>query len=374
MGGIRLGSIFGLEIRIDYSWFIIFFLILWTFTMGVFPAAAPGLAVGTYIAMGVAGTLLFFASLLAHELSHSLMARMKGIPVEGITLFIFGGMAHTRMEFEDPGDELVIAGVGPVSSFAIALLFGIAAWAGSGAGWSIAVTAVAQYLAFINLALAIFNLLPGFPLDGGRLFRAGVWKATGDLTKATRWAAASGKGLGYLLMGLGLLQIFVANLLGGLWLIFIGWFVRTAAESSYLQHLLRRSLEGVKVGEMMTPDPVTVAPETPLSDFVENYVFRGRHQDYPVAEDGRPMGIITLQRVKETPRDEWPNRTVEEAMLPASDGIVATPDESMAEVMERLEESKVRRILVLEEGRITGIITRSDLARWLERVQLLERR
>ena len=372
MGGFRLGRVLGLEIRIDYSWFIIFFLILWTFTMGAFPASYPGLSFGVYAAMGISATLLFFASILAHELSHSVVARSKGIPVEGITLFIFGGMAKTRMEFEDPADEFVIAGVGPLSSFVIAGLFAAAAWIGGRLGWSVAVTGVASHLAVINTALAVFNLLPGFPLDGGRLFRAVVWKATGNLQKAMRWATTGGKVVGYGLILLGLLQVFAGALIGGLWLVFIGWFMRTAAEASMTQHVLQRSLEGVRAADLMVPDPVTVPPGTTLQDFVDRHVLEGHHRGYPVAAEGRPLGLVTVRQVRGVPREEWPRRTVEEVMVPVERGIAVPADAPMADVVSRLGEETGGRLLVTREGRLEGILTRADLARWIERAQLLE--
>jgi Zn-dependent protease/predicted transcriptional regulator len=374
MRGFRLGSILGFEIRIDYSWFIIFFLILWTFGFGVFPAVHPGQQPAIYMAMAAVGTLLFFASLVAHELAHSLVARRKGVHVSGITLFIFGGMAHATMEFEEPADEFQIAGVGPLSSLAIAGVFYLIGWVGREAGWSVAVVGVASYLAFINVALALFNLLPGFPLDGGRLFRAVAWKYTGDLRKATRWATSGGKVLGYLLIALGLVNFFAGNLIGGLWLVFIGWFMRSAAEASYLQLLLRRSLEGVRVADTMTPDPYTVPAGISVEEFVDAHVFRGRHQAYPVLDEGRPVGIITLERVKQVPREEWPQRTVGQAMAPTDERAVVRPDETMDRVLDRLSESDTGRVLVARDGSLVGIITRADVARWLERVQLQESR
>jgi len=243
--GFRLGSILGFEIRIDYSWFVIFFLVLWSLTAGFFPQTLPERSTGVYLVMGTAGTLLFFASLLAHELSHSVVARTKGIPVEGITLFIFGGMARTRLESEDPMDEILIAGIGPVASVVIGGLFLGLAQLGGALGWPASVNEVSRYLGFINFLLAAFNLLPGFPLDGGRLFRGLLWKVTGNPEKATRWATNGGIWLGYGLMALGFLQAFAGAALGGLWMVFIGWFLRGAAEASYGQHVLRRILEGV---------------------------------------------------------------------------------------------------------------------------------
>ncbi|MFO7892710.1 MAG: site-2 protease family protein [Longimicrobiales bacterium] len=372
MRGIRLGSIFGLEIRIDYSWFIIFLLILWTLTAGVFPQEVPDMSTGAYIAMGVAGTLLFFASLLAHEISHSLVAQSRDIPVEGITLFIFGGMAHTRMEAEDPGDEFVIAGVGPLASLAIAAGFFALAWAGRTAGLGTVYTAVAEYLAFINVALAVFNLLPGFPLDGGRLFRAAAWKVTGDLRKATRWATAGGKGLGYALIGIGLLQLFAGGMGGGLWLIFIGWFVRTAAESSFTQHVLRETLQDVPVRDVMTPDPETVPADLSLQEFVDDRVMKGRHRAYPVIDDGRPTGMVSLDQVRNVSRDEWPDTTVRDVMSTVDEDHRVAPDEDMAAVLERLGGREGVRLLVVDAHELVGVITRGDLTRWIERAELLE--
>ncbi|HEX7050329.1 MAG TPA: site-2 protease family protein [Longimicrobiales bacterium] len=374
MGDFRLGSILGFEIRIDFSWFIIFFLILWTFSFAVFPLNFPGLSTVTYILMGVAGTLLFFGSLVAHELSHSLIARTKGIPVEGITLFIFGGMARTRMEAEDPGDEFVIAGIGPVTSIAIGVVLWLIGWFGAQAGWSVAITGAAQYLAFLNIILAVFNLLPGFPLDGGRLFRAAVWKFTGDVTKATRWASTGGKWFGYLLVALGIFQALSGAIVGGLWLVFIGWFLRNAATASYEQHLLQRVLEGVQAREAMTREPETVPPGLSLQELVDEHFLRRRYHAFPVTEQGRPLGIITLAQVKQVPREEWPRRTVAEAMTPAGEGNTVRPDERMPRVLDKLERSEARRVLVARDGHLEGIITAGDVAGWLQRAQELGRR
>lgn len=372
MGDFRLGSILGFEIRLDFSWFIIFFLILWVFTFAVFPANFPGLSTVTYIVMGVSGTLLFFASLLAHEISHSLVARAKGIPVEGITLFIFGGMSRTRLEAEKPGDEIQIAGIGPLSSLLIgAIFFGIA-WLGLRGGWSLAIVGVAQYLALLNVLLAVFNLLPGFPLDGGRLFRAAVWKFTGDYTKATRWATTGGKWLAYALIAFGLLSVFQGNL-GGLWLILIGWFLRNAAIASYQQHLLQTVLESVRARDAMTPDPETVPPDLTLQELVDEHFLRRRYHAFPVARDDRPLGLITLAQVKEVPREEWPRRTVAETMTPAEEeSVTVQPEERMSNVLEKMERSGARRVLVTRDGHLEGIITAGDVAGWLQRARELE--
>lgn len=369
-GGFRLGSVFGFEIRIDYSWFVIAFLILWSLSAGVFPGRLPDLEPPAYLAMGLVGMLLFFASLLAHELSHSLVARRRGVEVEGITLFVFGGMAHTRSEAESPDDELAIAGVGPLSSLVLAAAFWGFAWLGQGAGWPLAATVVAEYLALINLVLAVFNLLPGFPLDGGRLFRALVWKQTGDLTRATRLASQGGKILGYVLMGLGALQTLAGAVVGGLWLVFIGWFLRTAALMSFEQHLLSGVLDTIRAAHVMTPDPSTVGPELTMADFVEHRLLREPHQGFPVTLDGRVLGMITLEHARSVPRERWTSTRVAEAMAPAG-GLTVAPEATLAEVLQAMSGSGSNRVVVVDDGRLRGIISASDVSRWIQKERMV---
>lgn len=372
MGGFRLGSILGFEIRIDASWFIIFFLLFWSLSAGVFPQEYPDLSQAAYYGMGIVTTLLFFASLLAHELSHSLVARTKDIPVEGITLFIFGGMAHTRMEAEEPGDELAIAGAGPLASVVIAGLFAGIAWMGRRSAWPTFLLAPAEYLAWINLILAGFNLLPGFPLDGGRLFRAVAWRVTGDVTRATRWASAGGRILGWLLIGLGAIQALGGAAVGGLWLVFIGWFLRTAAQASFRQHLLQSVFQGVPAREVMTSNPTTVSPDLTLRQVVDEHFLKNRYQGYPVVEEknGRAVGLVTLEQVKEVDRDEWERTRVRDVMTPEEEVEVA-PDEPMTEVLDRLREGR-RRVLVVGDDRLQGVISAGDVTRWVQLEQDLE--
>ncbi|MEA5507289.1 site-2 protease family protein [Halotia wernerae UHCC 0503] len=368
MQGFRLGSIFGFEIRIDLSWLVIFFLVLWTLSAGIFPSDYPGLSNATYFGMGIVATLLFFASLLAHELSHSFVARAKGIFVEGITLFIFGGVSRTRMDAETPGDEFQIAGVGPLTSVVLAGLFGLFWYIGTIAGWSVVVTGVAAYLAYINLALAIFNMLPGFPLDGGRVFRSILWKYTGNLKKATQIASIAGKWLGYLLIFLGVWQMFGYAILSGLWFILIGWFLHNAAEASYEEILLRTSLKGVRAVEIMTPYPETVSPDITLQELVDKYFLsRRRYQSFPVIQDNYPVGMITLNQVKDVPREEWTYRTVGDTMISTNKGVTVCPEEQMIQVLQKMQDSGVRRVLVIQNNLLKGIITANDIANWLQR-------
>lgn len=367
MANISLGRIAGFRFGVDFSWFIIFFLILWSFTAGVFPQQAPGLGGAVYLLMGVVGTLLFFASLVVHELSHAIIARRRGIEVESITLFLLGGIARTRSEARTPGDEFRIAAVGPLTSLLIATVLGGLGMIGMSAGWHIGVVVVLQYLALLNLVLAIFNLLPGFPLDGGRVLRAAVWHFTKDQTRATRVAAASGRIMAYVLFALGALQIFSGAVLGGIWLVFIGWFIRNAADAGYRQHLLRESLGGVTARDTMTATPQTIGPELTLDRVVEEYFLHTRYLSFPVVADGRALGIITLNQVKAVPREEWPVRTVADTMTPVAQGIVVAPTEPLMTIVERLQASPVRRLLVVEDGRLVGYITAHDVAAWLEK-------
>jgi Zn-dependent protease/CBS domain-containing protein len=369
MRGFKLGTFFGFEVRIDSSWFILFALILWTFSYIVFPQHVPGRPVATYLIMGLSGTFLFFVSLLLHEIAHSLVARAKGIPVEGITLFLFGGMAHTRMEAETPGDEFLIAGAGPVMSVFIALVLGGVWMLGGGAGFDPTVLAVLQYIAILNVILAVFNLLPGFPLDGGRLFRAIVWKVTGDVNRATRVASWGGRILAYLLIAFGLLNAFAGNVLGGLWMAFIGWFLRNAAISSYQQHLLLNVLSGVRARQAMTPEPDTVPADATVRELADEYFMRRRHGSYPVIDDLATVGIVTLHAVREVPREEWQTRTARDIMIPLSEEIIVRSEDRMVAVMDRMKASPSRRVLVMRDGELVGIITPSDIAFWLERAR-----
>lgn len=372
LSGFRLGSVLGFEIRIDSSWFIIFFLLLWSFSVAVFPAYAPGLSTADHFMMGLAGTLLFFATLLAHELAHSVVARRKGIPVDGITLFIFGGMAHTREEAKGPGDEFQIAVVGPLMSFAIALVLTGLAWVGGQIGWNPGITGVALYIGLLNLLLAVFNLLPGFPLDGGRLFRSAVWKATGSLARATRVATTAGRWLGILLVALGAWMIFGGNVIGGLWMIFIGWFLRNAAIASYQHHVLESVMTRVTVRDTMSDRPETVPFDMPLNRLVDDVFMRKRYVAFPVVDnEGLPLGIVALNQVKAIPREEWPHHTASDVMAPADESLVVHPDERMSQVMEKLAKSPVRRLLVLKDGRLEGIITLSDISGWVEKSRAL---
>ena len=372
MSGLRLGRILGFEISLDYSWFIILFLVLWSFTAGVFPAQVPGLSRAVYLGMGAVGALLFFVSLLAHELSHSVVARRKGIPVEGITLFLFGGVARTRAEAGRPGDEFWIAIVGPLMSLAIGLVLGVLGALGVRLGWHPAAVVVLEYIALLNIVLAVFNLLPGFPLDGGRVLRSAVWKFTGSLRRATQVASIGGQGIGYALILVGVWQALTGNVMGGLWLGFIGWFLRNAAVSGFRQHVLHEVLEDATARQILTPVPETVPPDITLEDLTDRYFMRRRFVAFPVVDGEEPLGLITLHQVKEVPREEWPVRTARDAMTPLGESITVQPQDSLATVLEKVRSSPSRRVLVVTGRRLEGIITATDIASWIGKTRALQ--
>jgi Zn-dependent protease/CBS domain-containing protein len=373
MTGLRVGSVLGFEIRIDPSWFVIFFLVFWSLSQGVFPGQFPGLPRATLFGMGLAGTLLFFCSLLAHEISHALVSRSKGIPIEGITLFIFGGMAWTRREPDTAKDELLIAGVGPVASLALAGLFALAERLSVQLGQGPEIWGVAGYLAFINLALAIFNLLPGFPLDGGRVFRAIAWSVTGDREKATRWAVTGGRSLGTLLMVLGGVEALTGTPLSGLWLVFIGWFLRNLAGTTLRQQVIQNVLRGYVVSDIMSPRPDVVAAGLPVAALVQDRFMRLRYGSYPVLDGSELVGMVTLEEVKRVPTGDWARTTAADAMTPLDQCAVVAPDTSVEDALNRMSNRGANgRALVVEHGRLVGIVSASDVARWIQRLQAME--
>jgi Zn-dependent protease/CBS domain-containing protein len=362
--GFSLGRLGGIEIRLDYSWLLLFGLILVSLSVGYFPRAAPGREATAYWIAGLLGTLLFFASILVHELSHAVMARRAGIPVPAITLFLLGGVSEMEEEAGTPAAEFRIAVVGPLTSFALAGLFwGVARLL---PGESLA-TAVVLYLAFINAALGVFNLLPGFPLDGGRVLRALVWWRTGSVRRATRTAAHVGKGLALGLMVLGALQILVAGaLVGGLWLVLIGLFLRGMAEAGYQSLVLAQALEDATVADVAATDLVAVSPRTSIRELIDGYLLEHGHRAFPVVEDGVVHGLISVSELKGLPVEQREATTVRERMIPLSEQICVAPDATLRDALQQLAFAPGGRLLVMRDGRLLGMLTRSGLARFVE--------
>lgn len=362
--GIQLFRLFGFNIRVDFSWLILAVLVAWSLAKGLFPFYYKGLASNTYWWMGVAGALGLFVSIVFHEFWHSMVARKYGLPISGITLFIFGGVSEMTEEPRDAKTEFLMAVAGPVSSFFLGLIFYLIVLAQHGI-WPTPVRAVLIYLASINVLLGIFNLLPAFPLDGGRVLRSILWKIKGNLRWATRIASKIGGGFALGMIFLGIVSFISGNLIGGIWWFLIGLFLRNASQMSYRQILIRRALEGEHVDRFMKPDIVTVNPSTSLDDLLHNYVYRHHFKMYPVVENGKLVGVVSLAQLKEIPRDEWARRTVGEIAERCTDGNTIDPRADAVKALERMGQNKNSRLMVVDRGNLVGILALKDMLDFL---------
>lgn len=358
---VRLGRVAGVEVGVNWSWLVVFALVAWTLARGVFPATNPGLGSGTYVAIALVATLVYFASLLLHELGHALQARREGIEIEGITLWLFGGVARFRRAFPSAGAELRVAAAGPLVSLALGVLFVLV----SLAPLPSAVDAVVSWLGYINLTLLAFNLLPALPLDGGRILHALLWRRTGDLARSTRVAAGVGRGFGYLLIVVGVFMFIFQGTFSGAWLAFLGWFLLQAATAEARFVLARQALGGLHVSDLMTRDPDTVAPDTTLGQFMDDVLRHRRHTTYPVVEDGRVVGLLPFRCVARVPRSEWDERRIRDCMLAADEVPVLRQEEPADAALGELDRGGVGRALVLADGRLAGLLSVSDVARAL---------
>jgi Zn-dependent protease/CBS domain-containing protein len=366
----RVGRIAGIEVRVDSSWVVIALLITYSMYLRL-SVLYPELSGGRAVGLAIVSAVLFFGSVLVHELAHAVVSQARGIRVQDITLFLFGGATRAKVDSRGPGDEFLIAVVGPLTSGLLAGLFGIVA------GWgrevlSRPLAGTFGYLAWINLLLAAFNLVPGFPLDGGRLLRSAIWKATGSLGRATRIASVAGQAVGWLLVAGGVAWLLAGDLAGGIWFAFIGWFLVQAARSSYQDLQLRELLRGVEAEDVMAADLRRIPPELSLQDAVDDYFMRYDHSGFPVDEQGRTIGLLTLRGVRRVPREQWPTRRVREAMVPLGDQVVVAPDARMDGVVGKLQDGEANRVIVVDDGEVVGIITPSDLTRWLRRWRTFE--
>jgi Zn-dependent protease/CBS domain-containing protein len=361
----RIGRVFGIDINIDSSWLIIFALVIWTLAGSYFPQQYPRWPTWLHWAVGVVTAILFFSSVLGHELAHSLVAISQGEGVSSITLFIFGGVARITEEPDKPLTELLMAIVGPLFSLAIGAAFWIIEFLTRGLFQPVG--ALARYLSMSNVLLAILNLIPGFPLDGGRVVRALIWGLSGDLKMATRLASWAGQGIAFLFMlGGSTWVIFGGQLLNGLWFVFIGWFLYSAATSGYRQMLVREMLEGVKAGDLMTADFATVSDDLTLQQLVDDYILRRHEHSFPVVYGGILRGIVCLHDVKTVPRERWPFTKVSEVMTPWVELETVSPGDGGSTILARLSARDVRQLPVVEGQRLIGLLHRSDVLRYLQ--------
>lgn len=361
----KLFNLMGFEVSLDPSWVLLAILVAWSLSTGFFPFHYEDLATRTYWIMGILGAIGLFLSIVAHEFCHSLVARRSGMQMKGITLFIFGGVAE--MGDEPPGakEEFYIAVIGPLSSFAIAIVFYGLHQLGNLTGWPLALTGVLAYLAMINVLLAIFNLVPAFPLDGGRILRSALWAWKGNLRWATRISSQIGAGFGLVLVFFGILRVFGGFVIGGMWLFLIGMFIYGAAKMSYQQLLTRQALEGEPLKKFMTENPVTVTPSTSIKQLVEDYVYRHHHKLFPVVEDDKLVGCITTRDIKEIPQEQWPHTSVAELSTKCSSANTIKPDADAVEALSAMRRNGASRLMVVDQNKLIGIISLKDMLEFL---------
>jgi len=363
--GITLIKLFGFEVKIDLSWLILGGLITWTLAQGLYPGTYKGLPAGIYWIMGGATALGLLFSIVFHELWHSLIARRFGLPMRGITLFVFGGVAEMTDEPQSPKVEFLMAVAGPISSVFLGLAgLGVAAL-GRGWTWPVAVIGVINYLGFMNLLLAGFNLIPAFPLDGGRVLRSILWSWKDNIRWATRIASNIGSGFGVLLILFGVVEFFLGSFIGGIWMVFIGMFLRGASRMSYQQMIVRRALEGEKVRHFMKADPVSVPPGLSIQELVDKYIFKYHYKMFPVVENDRLVGCVMLSQVKGIPREEWHAKRVSDLDMACGKDNAVSPDEDAVKALSIMSRNNVSRLMVVEGGRLKGVIALKDMMKLL---------
>jgi Zn-dependent protease/CBS domain-containing protein len=364
--GIPMGRIAGIRVAASWTLLIVVALLVLGLAGGVFPREYPGLAASWYLVAALAGAALFLVSLLAHELAHALVARRAGVHVESITFWLFGGVARLGGDAGTPTAALWIALVGPLTSLALAGVFAAAASGLRGAGAPAVVAGVPGWLAWTNLGLALFNLLPGAPLDGGRVLRALLWLRSGDPNRSALTAARAGRALGIVLVGLGILQIFSGLGASGLWIAFIGWFLGGAARAEEQLATARETLAGVRVRDAMTPDPVAVPSSATVAQVLVEMTTRLRFTSLPVLDDqGVLVGLVTLRRLREVPPERRATTRLAEVACPRQDLVTVAPDEPLADLVGRVSAAEDGRALVLDGERLVGIVSPTDIMRAL---------
>lgn len=359
----KLGRIAGVDIGVNWSWLIVFALIAFSLAVRVFPEQSPGLSDEAYVGMAVVAAVLFFVSILAHELGHARQALREGMEIDGITLWLFGGVARFRGHFPSAGAEFRIAIAGPLVSLAIGVGF---VALGVLLALPTAIDGVVTWLGYINLILLAFNLLPALPLDGGRMARAALWHVRGDFGSATRVAAGLGRAFGHVLIAGGLALLLFAGSFGGIWLAFIGFFLLGAADQEGEVAVARDALQGLRVADVMVREPVTVRPALTIDKLMDEVFLTHRHATYPVVEDGRALGLASVRRLGRVPREGWPQRRVGEEMSRIEDVLVVDSRQSLSDALAELAQSDLGRALVCSDDRLEGLVSITDVARVLE--------
>ena len=366
---VPVGRIFGISISLDYSWFLIFVLFTWALASSYYPAAYPTWSRAEYWFMGAITALMFFGCVLLHELGHSAVAIRYHIPVRSITLFIFGGVSQIEGEPHNAGEEFWVAIAGPAVSGALAVGFTLLRPAVAGVS---PLSALVTYLAYINGALAVFNLIPGFPLDGGRVLRAILWRSTHSLRKATIAAATVGRFIGFVFIVWGVAQIFGGQPGNGLWIAFIGWFLENAASAQVQQQIVGSLLAGHTASEAMNPHYVSAPPSTHLQDLVDRHLLGSGSRAVMITKDGQAIGMVTVHQIAGVPRDKWSTTTAADAMTPLARMKRIRPTTGLWEAIRKMDHDGVNQLPVTEDGRILGVLTRADVIGYLRTLRELE--
>lgn len=361
-----IGAIRGIPIRIHFTWLIIFGLLSWTLASGYFPQHYPDLPIGAYWIKGIIAALFLFGSVLVHELMHALMAQKLLVPIAGITLFALGGVSEMKQEPPSPSAEFLIAVVGPLASFVLAGFFWVV-WLGLDSGdGEMTFAAIALYLVGLNAVVAVFNLLPAFPLDGGRILRAAIWGITRNLKRATYLATRVGQGFAYLLIVLGAMLLFAGAGFQGVWMALIGFFLLQGAQASYSQVVLKEALAGVAIRDMMVKDVVTVPPDLRVRQLIHDYFLAHGYGGFPVAENGRVLGLVSLSDVKRVATEDYDRLTVREVMTRLTEQLTIAPEEDVSVAFQRMAEGDLGRLIVMDRDRMVGLVTKTGLSRFLQ--------
>ncbi len=359
-GSLPVGRIMGIPIRLHISWFLIAVLLTWSLAVGFFPQAYPGWSTIEYWAVGTVASLLLFASVLLHELGHSVLALREQVPVKSISLFIFGGVAQIGREPSSARAEFRIAIAGPLTSLSLAGAFGAL---GVLFANEPTIAATLSYLTRVNLLLAAFNMIPGFPLDGGRVLRAAIWHLKGDMTRATRWAARSGQAIAVLFIAFGLGLTLMGGLWNGLWLVFIGLYLNGAAQASYQQARLQKMLTGVKARNLAVDRCMAVPTNLTLDRLVEDYVLRDGQRCFFVSDGDAAQGVITLNEIRGLSGEQRGQLTTGHVMTDVASAYKANPDDDAWTILQKMTEDQLSEVAVVENGSLLGLITRDGLLR-----------
>ncbi len=364
---IPLFTLMGFKVGIDASWILLAIFITWSLAVGLFPnlPISKNLPTAIYWWMGVAGAIGLFASIIFHEFCHSIVARRFGLPMKGITLFVFGGVAEMEDEPASPKVEFLMAIAGPLSSVLLGAVFYAVNFISKKISFYVPVNGVLIYLAYLNLALAVFNLIPAFPLDGGRVLRSILWAIKGNLRWATKVASFLGESFGFLLMFVGILQFFSGQGLGGVWYFLIGLFIRSASGMSYHQLLVRKALEGEKVQRFMKTDFISVPGAASIEDLVNDYIYKYHFKMFPVSEGSEIIGCITTDQIKHIPRENWSQQTVKSATTECSVDNTISPTADAMQALTIMNRTGTGKLLVMENGKLVGIITLKDMLKFL---------